>query len=158
MAEPILASGLAAIQTVPTLWLTIKRRIGSGMTAVDAHELLSQLLDLVDKNLSLAGTLKEPAHVAGGESGNGSDTATGLARAEEQLREIRAEAVRLLKVVDAPVRWPTEGQLREAQEQMQNGERLTAEEFRHALLDRYVDDSEGNAGLLKVLYSDLLPE
>jgi hypothetical protein len=136
MAEYILASGLAAIQTVPRLWLTIKRRIGSGMAAATAHELLTQLLDLVDKNLSLAGTLKEPAYVASEESGNGAEAATGLARAEEQLREIRAEAVRLLRVVDAPARWPGEEQLREAQERMRDGDRLTAEEFRQALLDQ----------------------
>src|SRR5437588_12820632 len=57
-AEYILASGLAAIRRVPRLWPIIRGRIASGTTNSTAHALLVQLLDVVDKNLSLAGTLK----------------------------------------------------------------------------------------------------
>jgi hypothetical protein len=134
-AEYILASGLAAIQRVSRLWPIIRGRIGCGTTGPIAHEHLARLLDVVDKNLALAGMLKEPARVVGEELGREPDAAAGLAAAEERLREIRAEAVRLLKVVDAPARWPSEEQLREATELMRSGDRLTAEEFRQALLD-----------------------
>jgi hypothetical protein len=134
-AEYILTSGLAAIQRVPRLWPIIRGRIGCGMAGPMAHEHLARLLDAVDKNLALAGTLKEPARVVREELGRKPEAAAGLAAAEEQLLEIRAEAVRLLKVVDAPARWPGEEQLREAKERMRGGDRLTAEEFRQALLD-----------------------
>ena len=56
-AEYILASGLAALQRVPRLWPLIRGRIGGGTTGLTAHELLARLLDAVDKNLALAGTL-----------------------------------------------------------------------------------------------------
>ena len=56
-AEYILASGLAALQRVPRLWPIIKGRISSGTTGPTAHEHLVGLLDAVDKNLALAGTL-----------------------------------------------------------------------------------------------------
>jgi hypothetical protein len=134
-AEYILASGLAAIQRVPRLWPIIRGRIGGGTTGPTAHELLTRLLDVVDKNLALAATLREPARVAREGLGQEAEAAAGLAEAEERLLEIRVEAVRLLKVVDAPARWPGEEQLREAKERMQGGDRLTAEEFRQALLD-----------------------
>jgi len=133
-AEYILASGLAALQRVPRLWPIIRGRIGGGTTGPTAHEHLARLLDAVDKNLSLAGMLKEPARVVREQRGREPEAAAGLAAAEERLLEIRAEAVRLLKVVDAPARWPGEEQLREAKERMQRGDRLTAEEFRQALL------------------------
>jgi hypothetical protein len=133
-AEYIVASGLAAIQRVPRLWRLTRSRIASGTTAATAHELLAGLLNVVDKNLSLAGTLKEPARVLSEEPTGDAEAAAALARAEEQLREIRAEAAHLLRVVDAPARWPGEEQLKEAKERMQAGERLTAEEFRRALL------------------------
>jgi hypothetical protein len=62
-AEYLLASGLAAIQRVPWLWPIIRRRIGSGTTGATAHQLLTRLLDAVDKYLSLAALLKESARV-----------------------------------------------------------------------------------------------
>jgi hypothetical protein len=133
-AEYILASGLAAIQRVPSLWPIIRARIGGGTTGPTAHELLARLLDVVDKNLALAGTLKEPARVVREELGREPEAAAGLTAAAERLREIRAEAVHLLRVVDAPARWPTEEQLRQAKDQMQAGDRLTAETFRQAQL------------------------
>jgi hypothetical protein len=134
-AEYILASGLAAIQRVPRLWPLIRSRIGGGTTGATAHQLLARLLDAVDRNLSLAGKLMVSARVVSAEPGREPEAAAGLAAAEEQLLEIRAEAVRLLNVIDAPARWPGEEQLREAKERMRGGERLTAEEFRQALLD-----------------------
>jgi hypothetical protein len=134
-AEYILASGLAAIQHVPRLWPIIKGRIGGGMHGTMAHEHLARVLDAVDKNLALAETLKEPARVVRKELGREPEGAAGLAAAEERLREIQAEAVRLLKVIDAPARWPAEEQLREAKERMRRGGRMTAEGFRHAQLD-----------------------
>ena len=133
-AEYILASGLAAIQRVPRLWLLTRSRIADGTTAATAHEFLARLLNVVDKNLSLAGMLKEPARVLSEGPTGDTKAAAALARAEEQLREIQAEATHLLRVVDAPARWPGEEQLKEAKERMQAGERLTAEEFRQALL------------------------
>jgi hypothetical protein len=134
-AEYILASGLAAIQSVPRLWPIIRGRIGGGTTAAMARELLAGLLDAVDRNLALAERLKGPARVVSEELGREPEVAAGLAAAEEQLREICAEASRLLRVVDAPAQWPGEEQLREAKERMRRGERLTAEQFRQALLD-----------------------
>src|SRR5260370_6722360 len=98
-------------------------RIGGGTTGPTAHELLTRLLDVVDKNLALAGTLKEPARVVHQELGREPEAAAALTAAEEQLRGIRAEAVRLLKVVDAPARWPGDEQLREAKERMRGGGR-----------------------------------
>ena len=130
--EYILASGLAAIQRVPKLWPIARAQIGSGMTGPRAHEFLARLLDVLDKNLAL----KEPARVVREELGRAPEAAALLAAAEERLLEIRAEAVRLLKVVDAPARWPESEQLTEAKERMRKGDRLTAEEFRQALLDR----------------------
>jgi hypothetical protein len=131
----ILAAGLTTLQRVPRLWPIIQSRISAGTTGATAHHLLTRLLDAVDGNLALAGVLKEPARVVREERGQEPEAAAGLAAAEERLLAIRAEAVRLLKVVDAPVQWPGEEQLKEAKEQMQRGERLTAEEFRRALLD-----------------------
>jgi hypothetical protein len=125
-AEYILASGLAAIQRVPTLWPLIRRRIGGGMTGPSAHQLLARFLDAVDRNLSLAGKLKGPEREL--------SVAPELAAAEEQLLAIRGEAVRLQRVIDAPTRWPGDEQLREAKERMRDGDRLTAEEFRQKLL------------------------
>jgi hypothetical protein len=133
-AEYLLASGLAAIQSVPRLWPIIKGRIGGGTTGATAHELLAPLLGAVDKNLSLAGRLREPARVVSEELGREPEAAAELAAAEERLLEIPAEAARLLKVVEAPARWPGEEQLREAKESMRRGDRLSAEEFRQALL------------------------
>jgi hypothetical protein len=133
-AEYILASGLAALQRVPRLWPIIKGRIGGGTTGATAHELLTRLLDVVEKNLALAETLQEPARVVREERGREPEAAAGLAAAQERLREIRAEAGRLLNVVEAPARWPGEEQLREAKERMRRGDRLTAEQFRRALL------------------------
>jgi hypothetical protein len=134
-AEYILASGLAAIQRVPRLWPIIRDRISSGTTGATAQELLARLLEAVDRNLALAERLKEPARVIHEELGREHEAVAGLAAAEEQLQEVRAEAVRLLKVVDAPARWPTEEQLREAKERMRGGDRLTGEQVRQALLD-----------------------
>lgn len=125
-AEYILASGLAAIQRVARLWPIARGRIAGGMTAVAAHQLLTRLLDAVDKNLALAERLKEP--------GREHEAVAGLTAAAEQLLKVRTEALRLLKVIDAPARWPEEEQLRQAKERMKNGERLSAEEFRQALL------------------------
>ena len=119
---------------MPRLWPIIKSRIGGGTTGPTAHAHLARLLDAVDKNLALAGTLKESARVVREELGREPEAAVGLTAAEERLREIRAEAVRLLRVVDAPAQWPDEEQLREAKERMRRGDRLTAEEFRQALL------------------------
>ncbi len=133
-AEYILASGLAAIQRVPRLWPILRGRIGGGTTGPTAHELLARLLEVVDKNLSLVGVLKERARVFREELGRQPESGAALAAAAEQLLKIRAEAVRLLKVVDAPARWPGGEQLTEAKERIRRGERLTAEEFRQALL------------------------
>jgi hypothetical protein len=134
-AEYLLASGLAAVQRVPRLWPIIRGRIGAGTTGPTAHELLARLLDVVDKNLALAGTLKEPARIFREQQGHEPEAAAELAVAEARLKEIRAEAVCLLRVVDAPGRWPGEDQLLEAKERMRRGDRLSAEKFRRALLD-----------------------
>jgi hypothetical protein len=134
-AEYLLASGLASIQRVPRLWPIIRDRIGRGMMGTTAHQLLTRLLDAVDKNLSLAGTLKEPARIVGEELGHEPDAAGRLTAAQEQLMQVRAEAVRLLKVVDAPARWPSEEQLRQAKEEIRQGGLLSAEEFRQAQLE-----------------------
>ncbi|MGH7173511.1 MAG: hypothetical protein ACRELG_24790 [Gemmataceae bacterium] len=134
-AEYLLASGLAAIQRIPQLWPIIRRRIGAGTTGATAQQLLTRLLDAVDGNLTLAGVLKDPARIVRAETGQEPETAARLATVEEQLRAIRAEAVRLLRSVEVPARWPGQEQLKEAKEQMQHGNRLSAEEFRRALLD-----------------------
>jgi hypothetical protein len=134
-AEYLLVSGLAAIQRIPRLWPIIRGRIGGGTTGATAQQLLTRLLNAVDRNLALAAVLKEPARVVREERGQEPEAAPGLAAVEEQLLAIRAEAVRLLRVVDAPARWPGEEQLQEAKEQMQRGKRLSADEFRRALLD-----------------------
>jgi hypothetical protein len=134
-AEYILAAGLAAIQRVPRLWPIIRGRIAAGTTGSAAQQLLTRMLDAVDRNLTLAGVLKEPARVVREERRQEPEAAAGLAAAEEQLRAVRAEAARLLRVVDVPARWPGEEQLKEAKEQMQRGNRLSAEEFRRTLLD-----------------------
>jgi hypothetical protein len=134
-AEYILASGLAALRRVPRLWPIIRSRIAGGTATTTAHQLLARLLEAVDKNLTLAGQLKDPARVVSEELGREPEAAAGLADAEEQLREVRAEAGRLLKAILGPARWPTEEQLREAKEQMRGGARLSADEFRQALLD-----------------------
>jgi hypothetical protein len=133
-AEYILAAGLAALQRVAKLWPIIRGRIGAGTTGSTAGALLTRLMDAVDRNLFLAGKLKEPVRVLRENLGHEPEVAAVLAKAEQQLVEIRTEAARLLKVVDAPARWPGEEQLREAKERMQGGDRLTAEEFRQALL------------------------
>jgi hypothetical protein len=133
-AEYILASGLAALQRVAGLWPIIRSRIGGGMTGLKAHALLARLLIVVDKNLALAETLQEPGRVIREELGRESEAAAGLAVAGERLQAIRAEAVRLLRVVDGPARWPGENELREAKEQVRDGVGLTADEFRQALL------------------------
>jgi hypothetical protein len=134
-AEYILASGLAAIQRVPRLWPIIRGRIAGGTTGTTAHQLLTRLLDAVDRNLALAGVLKDPARIVCAERGQGPEAAVALGAAEEQLQAIRAEAARLLQVVDAPVHWPAEEKLKEAKERMQRGRRLNEEEFRRAMLD-----------------------
>jgi hypothetical protein len=134
-AEYILASGLAAIQRVPRLWPIIRGRIGGGTTGATAHLLLARLQDAVDKNLFLAGIMKKLARAVREEVGREHEAGPGLDAAEDRLLEIRAEAARLLAVIDAPARWPDEEQLREAKERMRRGDRLTADEFRRALLD-----------------------
>jgi hypothetical protein len=138
-ADYILAAGLAAIGCVPKLWPMIRGRIGAGTTGAAAQQLLVRLLDAVDKNLSLAAMLKEPARIVSAEQGHEPEAVAALAvlaAAEKLLRAIRTEAVSLLKVVDAPARWPTDEQLTEAKERMQSGDRLSAEELRQALLDK----------------------
>jgi hypothetical protein len=133
-AEYILAAGLAAIRRVPRLWPITRARLGRGITGPAAHELLVRLLDVLDKNLSLAEVLKKPARIVRDELGREPEAVTGLAAAEQQLLAVRAKAVRLLKGIDAPARWPGEEKLKEARERMQSGDRLTAEQFRQALL------------------------
>jgi hypothetical protein len=134
-AEYILAAGAASIQNVPLLWRIVRKKICAGTTGAKAQQLLTQLLDAVDRNLTLARVLKEPARIVREETAQEPEAVAGLAAVEEQFQVIRAEAVRLLKVVEAPARWPGEEQLKEAKEQMQRGNRLNAEEFRRALLD-----------------------
>jgi hypothetical protein len=134
-AEYLLATGIAAIQGVPRLWRIIRKQIGGGTTGSKAQQLLIQLLNAVDRNLKLAGVLKEPARVIHEETAQEPESVSELAEGEEQLRTIRAEAARLLRVVEAPARWPGEQQLKEAKEQMQRGKRLNAEDCRRALLD-----------------------
>lgn len=134
-AEYLLASGLTAIQRVAQLWPIMRRRIGAGTTGAAAQQLLTQLLEAVDGNLTLAGVLKDPARTVRAETGQEPEAAAELATVEKQLRAIRAEAVRLLRSVETPARWPGEERLKEAKEQMQRGNRLNAEEFRRALLD-----------------------
>jgi hypothetical protein len=134
-AEYILAWALANIQVVPQLWPMTRKRIGAGTMGAKARELLSGLLDAMDRHLTLAGVLQERARDVHEETGQEPEAATGLAAVEEQLRAIRAEAGRLLRMVEAPIRWPTEEKLKEAKEEMQGGKRLSAEEFRQALLE-----------------------
>ncbi len=133
-AEYILTTGLAAIERVPRLWPIIRRRIGAGMTGATAQQLLARMLDALDRNLSLAGKLKERARLLREELGHEPEAAAGLLAAEKRLQEIRAEGARLLRVVDAPARWPGEEDLREARERMNAGERLSADDFRESLL------------------------
>src|SRR5207247_2635177 len=123
-AEYILACGLDAFQRVSRLWLIIRARIGSGTTDVKARQLLARLLETVDKNLTLARTLKTRAQAAGGGSGRDPEARAGLDAAEDHLLKIRAEAARLLAVVDAPARWPDDERLMNARERMKAGERL----------------------------------
>jgi hypothetical protein len=78
--------------------------------------------------------LKEPARVVREELGREPEAAAGLGSAEKQLLDIRAEVVRLVKVIGAPARWPEEKQLNSAKNAMRAGDRLSAEEFRQALL------------------------
>jgi hypothetical protein len=134
-AEYLLASGLNSIQRVPRLWPIVRDRVGRGMMGPVAHQLLTRLLDAVDKNLSLAGTLKEPSRIVGEELGQEPDAAGSLTAAQEQLLKVRTEAVRLLKAVEAPAQWPGEEQLQQAREEIQHGSRLSAEELRQALLE-----------------------
>jgi hypothetical protein len=134
-AEYILAVGAASIQNVPWLWRIIRKEICAGTTGAKAQQLLMQLLDAVDRNLTLARELKKPARIVREETAQEPEAVAGLTAVEEQFQAIRAEAVRLLKAVEAPARWPGEDRLKEAKEQMQSGNRLNAEEFRRALLD-----------------------
>ena len=120
-AEYLLTSGLTAVQRVTRLWRIIRDRIGTGLTGPKARELLLGLLVVVDKNLALAVTLKEPARIVREELGPESEVAPGLAEVEDQLREIHAQAIDLLKIVDAPARWPGETRLKEARDQMRAG-------------------------------------
>jgi hypothetical protein len=132
-AEYILGSGLAALQRVPGLWPIIRSRIGSGTTAAMAHRLLVGLQDALDKNLSLAATLKQLAR-ANQKQGPGEPVSLAqLDAAEDGLREIRAEVARLSAVLDAPARWPGEETFRKAREDMQRGDRVSAEQVRQAL-------------------------
>lgn len=62
-AEYILVSGLAALLRIPRLWPIIRDRIAEGTTGATAQQLLTRMLDTVDRNLALAGVLKEPARV-----------------------------------------------------------------------------------------------
>ena len=133
-AEYILGCGLAAIQRVPQLWPIIRSRIAGGTTGATARELLAKLQEAVTKNLSLAGMLRKLAQAVRAEMGREPEAGPGLDAAEDRLLEIRAESARLLAVIDAPARWPDEERLRGAKEAMQSGDRLTAEEFRRALL------------------------
>lgn len=134
-AEYILASGVASIQNVPRLWRIIREKICAGTTGAKAQQLLTQLLDAIDRNRTLAVELKKPARIIHEETAQEPEAVAGLAEVEEQFQAIRAEAVRLLKVVEAPARWPGEEQLKGAKEQMQRGSRQSAEEFRRVLLD-----------------------
>jgi hypothetical protein len=133
-AEYILAVGAASIQNVPLLWRIVRKKICAGTTGPKAQQLLTQLLDAVDRNLTLARELKKPARIVHAETAQEPEAVAGLAAVEEQFQAIRAEAVRLLKAVEAPARWPEEERLKEAKEQMQSGSRLSAEELRRALL------------------------
>lgn len=133
-AEYILASGVASIQNVPRLWRIIRKEICAGTTAARAQQLLTQLLDVIDRHRTLAEVLKKPARIVHEETAQEPEAVAGLATVEEQFQAIRTEAVRLLKTIEAPARWPGEEQLNEAKEQMQRGSRLSAEEFRRALL------------------------
>lgn len=134
-AEYILASGLAALRRVPGLWPIIRGRIGGGTTGDTARQLLTRLLDAVDKNLLLAGIMKTLAQAVRKQLGREPEAGPGLDGAEDRLLEVRGEAGRLLSAIDAPARWPDEEQLRNARERMRSGERLTADEFRRALVD-----------------------
>ncbi|MHB1422669.1 MAG: hypothetical protein ACYC3I_05630 [Gemmataceae bacterium] len=134
-AEYILASGVASIQNVPRLWRIIRKEICAGTTGARAQQLLTRLLDAVDRNLTLAVVLKKPTRIVREETALEPEAVAGLAEVEEQFLAIRAEAVRLLKVVEAPARWPGEKQLKEAKAKMQRGDRLSAEEFRRVLLE-----------------------
>ncbi len=126
-AEYVLASGLAAIQRAAKLWPIVRKRIGAGMMGFKAQQLLARLLEVVDRNLALAGTMKEPAR-------DKPQTVSALANAEDRLLEIRAEAARLLKVLDAPLCWPSAELLEEARERIRQGDLLSETEFRQALL------------------------
>jgi hypothetical protein len=133
-ADYVLASGLAALRRVPRLWPIVRARIGAGVTASTAREEVARLLVVADKNLALARTLKEPVRALREELGREPEGEADLSAAEEQIRAVRAEVVRLLKVLEAPAAWPPEEQLRAAKEQMRLGDRLSAEAFRQALL------------------------
>jgi hypothetical protein len=134
-AEYLLVSGLAAINRIPRLWPIVRSRIAAGTTGALAQELLKRLLEALERNLALAGVLKEPARVVREEQEQESEATAGLAAVEEGLLEIRAEAANLLRVVVAPGRWPGEEQLKTAKVEMEGGNRLTANEFRRSLLD-----------------------
>lgn len=134
-AEYILASGVASIHNVPRLWRIIRNEIGAGTTGARARQLLTRLLDALDRNLKLAVVLKKPARIVHDETAQEPEAVVGLEEVEKQFQAIRAEAVRLLKAVETPARWPGEEQLKKAKEEMQRGIRLSAEEFRRSLLD-----------------------
>src|SRR5262249_59314715 len=89
-AEYILVSGLAAIQRIPRLWPIIRGRIAGGTTGAAAQQLLTRLLNAVDRNLALAGMLKETARVIREELRHEPEAAAGLSAAAGELRGRRA--------------------------------------------------------------------
>ena len=117
------------------LWRISRDRLARGTTGSTAHQLVSRLLEAVDKNLALARVAKKVAETVREELGQEPQVGTGLDAAADRLLAIRAEGDRLLAVIDAPTRWPDAEQLKEARAGMQCGDRLTAEEFRQAMLD-----------------------
>jgi hypothetical protein len=70
-AEYLLVSGLAAINRIPRLWPIVRSRIAAGTTGATAQQLLTRLLEAVERNLALAGALKAPARNYGDEAREG---------------------------------------------------------------------------------------
>ncbi len=132
--EYIVAAGLAALQKVPKLWPIIRAKIGGGTPASAAHEVLTRLREVTQKNLLLAGKLRESVRELSNESLQ-RDAVAELGAAEKKLLDIGAQTVRLLKIIGAPARWPSEEELSEARERMRIGDRLASDQFRQALLD-----------------------
>jgi hypothetical protein len=62
-AEYLLAAGAASIQHVPLLWRIIQKTICAGTTGAKARQLLTQVLDAVERNLTPTRVLKEPARI-----------------------------------------------------------------------------------------------